>query len=81
MKKMPQGNDLNMLAEELGVSRDELGYEDGTKSEPILQHRVIEALRARREQRLWIVALISAIASVISAIAAWLAISINVFIK
>jgi hypothetical protein len=35
-----------------------------------LQRRVIEAKRANREGRLWLVALISAIASVFAAIAA-----------
>lgn len=39
-----------------------------------VQRRVIEAERHRREHRLWIVALLSAIASVISAVAAWTAV-------
>lgn len=38
-----------------------------------IQRRVIEAERHLREHRLWLIALLSAIASVLSAIAAWVA--------
>jgi len=41
----------------------------------ILQHRVAEAQRAIRESRLWILALVSAIASVISALTAIIAVT------
>lgn len=73
-RKILKGDNLYHRAEELGVSLIELGYADGTESEPELQRRVLEAERALRENRLWIIALISAIASVISALAAWFAV-------
>lgn len=37
--------------------------------------RIINAERSNREEKLWIIALISAIASVISALAAWIAVA------
>jgi hypothetical protein len=76
MRKLPRGEKLRKCAEKLGVSQDELGTESGLTSEPILQKRVIEALRSRREHTLWLIALISAIASVFSALAAWFAVSL-----
>ena len=42
-------------------------------TEPELQRRVLQAREHRRQSRLWLVALISALASVASAIAAWAA--------
>ena len=72
MKKLPIGDKLYKRAEELNVSFDSIGDDDS-----ILQKRGIETERAKREGRLWIIALISAIASVISAIAAWCAVLIR----
>ncbi|HKM53533.1 MAG TPA: hypothetical protein VJY33_08980, partial [Isosphaeraceae bacterium] len=40
-----------------------------------LQRRVIEAERARREGMLWLFALLSAIASILSAVEAWFAVA------
>ncbi len=72
MKKLPVGDKLYKRAEELNVSLAHIGDDNS-----IVQKRVIEAERAKREGRLWIIALISAIASVISAIAAWCAVLIR----
>jgi len=75
-KKMLRGTELEKQAQELGVSA--IGGRDmsaaGTVLEPELQRRVMEAERARREERLWLVALFSAIASAISAAGAWCAV-------
>ncbi|MGD9552235.1 MAG: hypothetical protein AB7V60_03900 [Candidatus Caldatribacteriota bacterium] len=46
----------------------------GKKVEDIIISRIIELERSHREEKLWIVALLSAIASIISAIAAWYAV-------
>lgn len=75
--KEKRGRELENEAEKLGVSLDETWDQVGGKAylkEPELQRRVREAKLARREGRLWIVALISAIASACSAIAAWIAV-------
>ncbi len=66
MKQLPNGEPLYELARKLGVSEHESG-----RNEAIIQTRVLTALRENRDSKLWIVALISAIASVISALAAW----------
>ena len=71
--KVLQGKDLEERAREIGVSLDDL-YSGAVINEPELQRRVIEAERSLRESRLWLIALISAIASVVSAIAAWVAV-------
>jgi hypothetical protein len=78
MKRLPRGNDLNKLAEELGVSFHESALSPGGgENEAIMQARVLAALRDRRDGKLWIVALISAIASALSALAAWYAVAIG----
>lgn len=59
------------------MSSQELYDTQGHMSEPELQRRVLDAERSLREARLWIIALVSAIASVVSAIAAWTAVVIN----
>lgn len=76
-KEIPKGEELRRKALRLGVSTNELASSTGRISEPELQRRVVEAERAIRESRLWILALISAIASVFSAIAAWVAVSLK----
>lgn len=81
MKPLPTGETLQIRAKKLGViaTGDEYINVSGTGtvglpvSDYELQCRVIEAERHLREHRLWVVALTSATASVISAIAAWLA--------
>ena len=64
-------------AKNLGVSLNELYSESGILSEPELDRRIIEVERTQRESRLWIIAVISAIASVVSALAAWMAVVNN----
>jgi hypothetical protein len=64
-------------ARQLGVSISELGSSSGIESEPELDRRILEKERSIREQRLWWIALISALASVLSALAAWYAVSLK----
>ena len=81
MKKLLQGDDLEKRAKELGVVL--MGEDMPTTSmvgvpmradDAELQRRVQEAERSIRESRLWLLALLSAISSIISAAAAWLAV-------
>lgn len=80
MKKLPQRDALKKRCKELGIECS--GLEIGQKNsgehwkvyEFELQRKVIETERSIREHRLWIIALISAIASVVSAIIALLAV-------
>jgi len=65
------GEPLLKEAKDLGVSLSEIGCPVNYAE---LQRRVMEAKRFQRESRLWIVALASAVASIISAAAAWYAI-------
>jgi len=62
--KLKTGDPLLKEAEDLGVSLSEIG---GPINYAELQKRVMEAKRFQRENRLWIVALASAVASIISA--------------
>ncbi|GBE39130.1 hypothetical protein BMS3Bbin08_01749 [bacterium BMS3Bbin08] len=75
-KKLLSGKKLEERANELGVSLHEVYTGRGHLVEPELQRRVMEVERSQREARLWLIALISAIASVLSAAAAWYAIVI-----
>ena len=43
--------------------------------EPEIRRRIAEAERSTREHRLWIYALVSAIAAVIAAVAAWVSLT------
>ncbi len=43
--------------------------------EDVIVARIINTERSNREEKLWIIALLSAIASVISALAAWIAVA------
>jgi len=79
MPKMLQGQELEQRCRSLGV--DILG-EARTKSssgeaprasDAELQRRLIDAERSQRESRLWLIALASAVASVLSAAAALVA--------
>jgi len=72
MAKLLAGDELKQRASELGISTEgdpifqsSMGRAPAPEHE--LQRRVIEAERAIREHRLWIVALVSAFASVVSA--------------
>lgn len=58
---------LKQEAVKLGVSLEGSNNADGTFREAAIQARVREAKRARRERSLWIIALISALASCLSA--------------
>ena len=72
--KLLTGHDLTRRAEALGISLSGLGTPYGGYDEAELQRRVIEAERALRDGRMWIVAVISACASVASALAALVAV-------
>lgn len=80
MKKILEGDALEQRARQLGVDiQGELLTQSSSGrqrrySDYELQRRVIEAERSIRESRLWKLALISAIASVISAAAALVAV-------
>lgn len=79
--KEKTGEELKKEAKKLGLSEDNW-YESRTSSvsgtghfrEAAVQARVRDAKRARRENRLWLLAIISALASFFSAVAAWLAV-------
>lgn len=81
-QKEKQGEKLIEEAEELGVSKDDIFrerfmssyYLDNSLKEAELQERIRSAKNIRYARLTWIIALISAIASLISAIAAWLAV-------
>ncbi|PIV84033.1 MAG: hypothetical protein COZ28_00975 [Candidatus Moranbacteria bacterium CG_4_10_14_3_um_filter_44_15] len=75
MNKEKQGKELLEEAEKLGVARDGINLPGSFHfREGALQQRVRNAKNTRYAQMTWIIALISAIASAISAIAAWTAI-------
>ena len=75
-KKQLTGEKLKKRAIELNVSLSGLGFESGQPyDEYTLQQRVMVAEHSRRERNLWVIAVISAVASVFSAMAAWLAVS------
>ncbi len=82
MKKLLVGEKLRERAVQLGVAMetDQSVFVPGSGNVPLiaedyeLQRRVLDAERHIRENRLWLVAVISATASVVSALAAWLAI-------
>ncbi len=65
---------LRVLAMRLGCSLSSTYTPDGKHVEEEVIIRIQEAARSIRESRLWLIALISAIASVFSALAAWFAV-------
>jgi hypothetical protein len=76
-RKLPTGSALEAEAERLGVTLyDIYKTKEGLKylDEPELQRRVLAAWADRRNGRLWLLALASAVASVLSAAAAWYAV-------
>jgi len=85
MKRLLQGQELRDRARELGISLEGLpaqltedpygrtGSIDHL-NDPEIQRRLMEAERRIREGRLWFLAVISAVASVVSAAAAWYAV-------
>lgn len=82
MQKLLVGDALQKRAEQLGVAMgtNQSVVVPGRGNVPIiaedyeLQRRVLEAERHLREHRLWLVAAFSAVASLVSAVAAWLAV-------
>jgi hypothetical protein len=74
MKKLPTDEiELRKLAQKLGVStHGTVDSETGKTNVHELQSRIINARRSIREGRLWWIAVISSIVSVLSASAAWL---------
>lgn len=76
-ERLLTGNKLTARATELGVSTTNDTTVRSVIPEAELQRRVIEAERAIRENKLWIIALFSALASFVSAIASWIAVLRN----
>jgi len=86
MKSIPSGHALIERAEQLGVSiyAHDANVPIGVKPivapvapEYEIQSRVIQAEKHLREHRLWVVALISAITALVSALAAWTAVAVK----
>jgi len=83
MNQLPAGEELEKRCREFGVDitgEPRSQSTSGTRPrapDSELQRRLIEAERSARESKLWLVALLSAVASVISAIAAWVAVVIG----
>jgi hypothetical protein len=83
MANLLEGNKLEQRCRELGINiqgspRTQSSSGDNPRaSDYELQRRLIEAERSIRENRTWIVALLSAIASVVSAITALVALHIS----
>ena len=83
MKRLLEGKALEEYAKKLGcdlqgdlITQSSCGRHPRA-SDCELQRRVIEAERSIRESRLWVIALISAIASVVSALTAIIAVLRN----
>lgn len=80
MRKLPAGNELKQRCKDLGIDTTKVVYQSGHSIEAgdeELQRRLIETERSIREHKLWIVALFSAIASMLSAVAAWVAVGLG----
>ena len=73
-----QGQELIEEAKRLGLSLEDTyptrSYGASSVAEPKLQQKVRDAKNSRYARLTWIIALVSAVASVISAIAAWFAV-------
>ena len=81
---MAEYDDLKKRAEQLGVPVNSGVYKPGHEAWNELQttdyelhRRIREEERHRREHRLWIVAVISAVIAVLAAVAAW----VPIFVK
>ncbi|HVP76723.1 MAG TPA: hypothetical protein VMV04_02410 [Thermodesulfobacteriota bacterium] len=76
MKLHPQQRETAMreYAMELGCSLSSTYTSNGKHLEEEMVKRIQEAMRSIRETRMWWIAFVSAVASVISALAAWLAV-------
>lgn len=65
---------LLSYADSIGAPTKGVWSKQGLVDEPELVRRIVEAERSLRDGRLWLVALISALASLVSAVAAWVAV-------
>lgn len=72
--KEKQGDELKREALKHGLAPNEWYDSNGVLREAALQERLRSAKTSRYVQKTWMIALISAIASVVSAIATWVAI-------
>lgn len=83
MSKLLQGDELEKKAIELGIDIQGSPITQSTMGrhkradDNELQRRVIEAERSSRESKLWLIALVSSIASVISAATAIIVVVID----
>lgn len=83
MSTLPAGEELERRCQELGVDTtgeprtQSVSGNRPRASDFELQRRLMEAERSARENKLWIVALLSAVASVVSAVAAWVAVMVG----
>jgi hypothetical protein len=75
---MPELDELKKRAEELGIPTDSSIYKPKSESwtqlgisSYELHRRIREEERHRREHRLWIVAVVSAVIALLAAIASW----------
>ncbi|MCK4376800.1 MAG: hypothetical protein KAV97_01105 [Actinomycetia bacterium] len=75
MKKEDREIKLREYLIDLGGSLTSTYTANGKHLEDEVVARIINAERSNREEKLWIIAFISAIASVISALAAWIAVA------
>lgn len=73
--KEKTGKELLEYANKLGVAMDGIADKEGNIRESALQQRVRESKKTRFAQLAWLIAFFSAIASALSALAAWIAIS------
>ena len=74
MRDPERETELRKFAQELGCSLHSTYDQNGNHYEDEVIRRVREAARSIREERLWLIALISAVASIVSALAAWFAV-------
>jgi hypothetical protein len=75
LRKEDRGVELKKYLISLGgTTTRSLNAKTGRTVEDIIVSRIINLERSHREEKLWIVALLSAIASILSALAAWFAV-------
>ena len=75
LRKEDRGVELKKYLISLGgTTTRTLNAETGRPVEDIIVSRIIDLERSYREEKLWIIALLAAIASILSALAAWFAV-------
>ena len=75
LRKEDRGVELKKYLISLGgTTTRTLNAETGRPVEDIIVSRIIDLERSHREEKLWIIALLAAIASILSALAAWFAV-------